>query len=104
MVLDEARKRFGCGCEVAVLVGFAFIIDLSVAVALVEADEEAASVSTGAAVKAEAGWRGSSESRRGGCGSAVAVVSAAGRWLDSAGPVGCNASGMERMQINVESM
>ena len=33
-VLDEARKRFGCGCEVAV-VGFAFIFDLLVVVSLV---------------------------------------------------------------------
>ena len=34
VVLDEARKRFGCGCEVAV-VGFAFIFDLLVVVSLV---------------------------------------------------------------------
>ena len=109
VVLDEARKRFGCGCEVAV-VGFAFIFDLLVAVVLVEANgETAASVSTGAAVKAEAecrGTRGSSanEFTRGGCGSEVAVASSAGFRLDSAGPVGCSASGRERMQISVESM
>ena len=36
VVLDEARKRFGCGCEVAV-VGFAFIFDLLVVVSLVAA-------------------------------------------------------------------
>lgn len=106
VVLDEARKRFGCGCEVAV-VGFAFIFDLLVAVVLVEANgETAASVSTGAAVKAEAGWRGSSatEFTRGGCGSEVAVASFAGFRLDSAGPLGCSASGTERMQISAESM
>ena len=105
VVLDEARKRFGCGCEVAV-VGFAFIFDLLVVVALVADGETAASVSTGAAVKAEAGWRGSSatEFTRGGCGSEVAVVSSAGFRLDSAGPVGCSASRRERMQISVDSI
>ena len=85
----------------------AFIVDLLVVVALVEADgETAASVSAGAAVKAEAGWRGSSatEFTRGGCGSEVAVASSAGFRLDSAGPFACSASGRERMQISVESM
>ena len=104
VVLDEARKRFGCGCEVAV-VGIAFIFDLLVVVALVADGETAASVSTGAAVKAEAGWRGSSatEFTRGGCGSEVGVVSSAGFRRDSAGPVGCSASGTERMQISAEN-
>ena len=108
VVLDEARKRFGCGCEVAV-VGIAFIFDLLVVVALVADGETAASVSTGAAVKAEAGWRGSASSAtefftRGGCGSEITVAGSAGFRLDSAGPVGCSASRRERMQISVESI
>eukprot|EP00964_Phaeocystis_antarctica_P132967 scaffold97129_cov63-Phaeocystis_antarctica.AAC.2 len=95
VALDRARTWFGCS-------PFAFIFDrfvvIAVAVALVEANGgAAASVSTGAAVKA--GWRGSC-----GCGCGVAVVSSAGFRLDSAGPLGCSASGTERMRISVESM
>ena len=55
-------------------------------------------------MKAEAGWRGSASSAtefftRGGCGSEITVAGSAGFRLDSAGPVGCNASGTERKKV-----